>query len=410
MKKEKAFSPLWASLVAFSALIFAVGEFWFQFRISRSSETLAAWHNIGGCGASGGGAAAGAGKWIGRSVSGGLVDLEMLGNRTIGGDYVHTTTGLSLTGHRPSWPSYTASLSMGLKSSVYEYEGYKTASDPTSRIVRQVGGFSDMGLGINRMLGNENEHSLGLSFGLPTGRHNIKRLHRKLPTVDDVRWVNPFAQPGSGLYSAGMSYEFTRDRDWGLMVFGGSYSASFAWDNQGCRDALHVRAGGSTVNEDVAYCQDAAPEALTWKLWELKHQPWDLPWFGQKSGGPSNWGNSYGAPGTGATGADAVSLYAHVGRKDEHSSLSGGLTMNLPLAPTYYWENGPIGSDSKVATRMRVYDITLKLSMGLEISNPNFPVFLAVGIPWALDDVLDRGRWVNPQNYVGTVGLRGTFF
>jgi hypothetical protein len=384
-------------LAVLLALLAVFSQRWAQARLARVPESAAAWHNIGGCGASGGGAAAGAGKWIGRSVTGGLVDLEVLANRTLGGDYVYNTTGVGLTFHKPSLPNYTGSVSLGWKAATFEYEGYKTGSDPTPPALHQVGGFSDLGLGLNRLFGNENEHSVGVALSLPTGRHDIKRLNRKFNAGDDVRWINPFAQPGTGLYTAGLSYEYTKDRDWGLFVFGGSYSAAFAWENNDCREAPLV-----TVNEKVAYCQAAAPSALTWKLWELKHQPWGFT-------APASWEESPGVAGTGATGADAVSLYAHVGHKEEGSAQSAGLTLAVPLAPTYWWEYGP-NPDNKVSTRKRIYDVTMKLSLGLEISNPRFPVFFAVGIPWVLNDVAERGRLVNPQNYVGTVGFRGTFF
>jgi hypothetical protein len=393
----KARSIAGACLAVLAALLVVVAQRALSSRLALAPEAPAAWHNIGGCGASGGGAAAGAGKWIGRSVTGGLVDLEVLANQTLGGDYSYSTTGAAFTFHKPSLPNYTASVSLGWKAATFEYEGYKTASDPTPPDFHQTGGFSDLGLSLNRLFGNENEHSVGLAVSLPTGKHDIKRLHRKFQAGDDVRWVNPFAQPGTGLYTSGLSYEYTRDRDWGLFVFGGSYTAAFAWQNNDCRDAPLA-----TVNEKVAYCQDASPSPLTWKLWELKHQPWGFS-------GPQTWGESDGVPGTGATGADAVSVYAHVGHKEEGSAKSAGLTLQVPLAPTYWWEYGP-SPDNKVSTRVRVYDVTLKLSLGLEISNPRFPVFVAVGAPWSLNQVADRGRLVNPQSYVGTVGFRGTFF
>ena len=72
------------------------------------SEEVAFWSNVGGCGSSGGGAAAGAGKWIGRGVSGGLVDVEVLSNKTLGGDYDYSSQALSTTFHFPKHPEYTA--------------------------------------------------------------------------------------------------------------------------------------------------------------------------------------------------------------------------------------------------------------------------------------------------------------
>jgi hypothetical protein len=368
-------------------------------RTGNEGEKVAVWSNIGGCGSSGGGAAAGAGKWIGRGVSGGLVDVEVLSNKTLGGDYHYSAQALSLTFHYPSLPAWTAGLSLAWKSNTFEYEGYKIAEDITPRMHRTTGGFGDLGFNVNRLFGNENENSLGLSFSLPTGQHDIKRLHFKGQNVepDDVRWMNPFVQPGSGLYSLGLTYEYTKTKDWGLLVFGGSYSSAWAWDNHACRDGLD-----GTVNDKVLSCQAAGPSPLTWKLWEIRHQG-----FGE---GPRTWTESEGAPGTGATGADAVSVYGHVGRKEESSTQSLGLTFTAPLAPTYYWEYGPGTNNNRVSQRIRTNDYVLKLSGGLEISNPNFPIFLSLGIPYRLNDIVSRGRLVNPQNYIGTLGIKGTFF
>jgi hypothetical protein len=366
------------------------------------TEKSAVWANVGGCGSSGGGAAAGAGKWIGRGVSGGLVDVEVLSNKTLGGDYYYSAQALSLTFHWPRFPQYTAGLALAWKHNTFEYEGYKVAEDFTPRMSRETGGFGDLGLSFNRLFGNENEHSAGLSIGLPTGQHDIKRLHFKGQNVapDDVRWMSPFVQPGSGLYSLGASYEYTKTKDWGLLVFGASYSSAWAWDNWGCRDD----ADAPTIpNDKVLSCQAAAPSAFTWRLWELQHQG-----FGEQE--DISWGDSHGAPGTGATGADAFSFYGHVGRKEESSTQSVGLTFTVPMTPSYYFEYGPSGAASRVSTRIRTNDYTVKLSGGIEITNPNFPVFISLGIPYRINDMIERGRLVNPQNYVGTVGIRGTFF
>jgi hypothetical protein len=368
---------------------------------SAPGEDVAFWNNIGGCGSSGGGAAAGAGKWVGRGVSGGIVDLELLTNQTIGGDYLYSTFGPSFTFHHPGLPNYTVGLSMAFKSNAFEYEGYKVSEDLTSRQPRHTGGFGDLGLSFNRIFGNENEHSLGLSASLPTGQHDIKRLHFKGQNIepDDVRYMNPFVQPGSGLYNLGLSYEWTKTKDWGLLVFGGSYTSAWAWDNHGCRDGL-----SGNPNQKLLSCQAAGPSALTWKLWELEHQRtfWNSP--------NPDWTNSYGVPGTGATGADGLSMFGYIGHKEEASTQNVGMTLSIPMAPTYYWEYGDGTNDNRVSTRIRTNDYVLKLSAGLEITNPDFPIYIGVGVPYKLNDIVARGRLVDPQNYVGTVGIRGTFF
>lgn len=394
-----SFAP--AALLASLAAVLA-GREWVS---RRGPEPAAAvWANIGGCGSSGGGAAAGAGKWVGRGVTGGLVDLETLSNTTVGGDYNYWSLANTFTFHWPSHPNWTASLATTLKSNSAEYEGYKVAEDLTSRMDRVTGGFGDLGLSVNRLFGNENEHSMSLSLSLPTGQHDIKRLHFKGQNIepDDVRYMSPFIQPGSGLYNLGLGYEYTKTKDWGLLVFGGSYASAWAWDNWGCRDGSEL--AGKTVNQKLLSCQAAGPSPLTWKVWELRHQP-----YGWEGDDP-DWMHSYGAPGTGATGADAVSVYGYVGRNDEGSVENVGLTFTAPLAPTYYWEYGPGSNDNRVSSRIRTNDYILKFSAGLEISNPNFPLFLSIGLPYVLNQIVERGRLVNPQNYIATAGIKGTFF
>lgn len=392
--------------VALAAM--AVSSAWvavhrFQGAIGSPPEASAFWSNVGGCGSAGGGAAAGAGKWMGRGATGGLVDLELLSNKTLGGDYLYTTVALNSTFRHPGWPAWSAGLSLNWKAATFEYEGYKTGADPVPALERQAGGFGDLGLSAGRLFGDANSHSLSVSGSLPTGQHDIMRLHQKAGAAglpdDDRRWLSPFAQPGSGLYSLGVTYEYTRDRDWGLFVFGGSYTAAFAWDNWGCRE------DGVSVDVKVMDCRYRRPSPLTWRLWELRHQGWYAD--------PAEWTESGGAPGTGATGGDAVSLYAYAGRREELSTQSAGLTLNVPLSPVYYWERGPGGAlpnDYRVDTRIRTNDYTLKLSAGVEIAHPGFPVFLSVGVPWRLNDIADRGRLVNPMNYIGTLGVKGSFF
>lgn len=392
-QSENKFVP-WRYVGIFTAVlgVGALSYVGFQ-AMPENANAAASWANIGGCGGGGGGAAAGAGKWIGRGVSGGLLDAEVLSNMTVGGDYRFNAVNLTLTQHYQGGSHITTNQSLALKSNIFEYEMYAAGSETYERQTRFTGGLGDLGLGVSYNFGNENENSLGLSFSLPTGQHDIKRLHNK--ANNDFRYMKPFAQPGSGLYGLSASYEYTKDKDWGLIIWGASYSAAFAKGQDDCADM--------SANKDQAIdsCQARSHSGWTWAPWKLKHQKW-----GEQDSTSLLWENSYGAPGTGATGQDAISLYAHIGNKEESSTQSVGLTFNIPLSPVYYFEPGEGGGYSG---RIRSRDFTVKLSAGLEVTNPNFPLFFAVGIPWAIEDIIDRGKLVEPQNYVGTVGIKGTF-
>jgi|GEM_PF-1180644 len=399
-------NSLWASVFGVTLIGTAVHEMKRTIDFKKADIDVAMeqaiWKNIGGCGSSGGGAAAGAGKWMGRGVSGGLIDVELLSNHTIGGDYQYTSEALSTTFHIPTQPRFTFGMGLTFKSNTFEYEGYKVAEDLTPRMTRQTGGLGDLSFMANWLFGETLEQSLGLSISLPTGQHDIKRLHFKGQNIqpDDVRWMNPFVQPGSGLHYLGLSYEYTKTKDWGLMVAGASYTSAWANQDWACRDDL-----AGSINDKVLSCQAAGPSPMTWKIWELRHQPFYAD--------PKSWNESEGAVGTGATGADAVSIYGYVGHKEESSTQNIGLTLSVPLSPTYYWEYGPgeqlQSANFRVSQRIRSNDYSLKISAGLEVTHRFFPVFLSIGIPYRLNDMVNRGRLVNPTNYIGTVGVKGTF-
>lgn len=343
----------------------------------------AAWNAIGGCGAGGGAGSAGAGKWIGRGATGGRYDLQLMQNRTLGGDYLYDATGLDVS--TKVFQDYTVGASFSWKANTFEIDPYKTGSDAYGTKTEVVGGFGDLGLSASRNFGDMNQHMVGLSLGLPTGRSDIKRTLDNTDPVSPKPWMPPQVQPGTGHYTLGLTVETTVDRDWGLYVFGGSYTAAWA----------KAAPCGTSSDPTTRYreCQDHTPSAWTWNPLDLRHNQDD---------------DYHGAPGTGATQADALSLYAHAGYKEESATQSAGASLSIPMAPTYYWEkgaNGPAG------TVHRSQDVTLKLSYGVEINlDPrNFPIFLAFGVPFVLNPIADGGLPNEPPNYVFTMGIKGTF-
>ncbi len=372
--------------------LLGLSAFVFISKNDRPEVAMASWANIGGCGGGGGGGTAGAGKWIGRGATGGRYDIEMLSNTTLGGDYKYSALGITLgTKLRPTT---TASMALSFKNNVFEISPFSTAQDYTGTKTHITGGFSDIGFSLAQNFGTINENSLSLSVSLPTGQHDIKRLWDNSQDADELGkqtlYLPATGQPGSGSYTAGINYEYTLDKDWGLWIFGGSYTAAFAYEKK-CSNAIAPIPKSRECQED-----DTSP--LTWKLWDLTH-------------------NGH-AVRTGATTADGVSLFTHVGYKEEQVTQSIGLTLSLPVglstssgikeSPSYYYDYGPNGPMTK---RIKTLDYTMKLSYGLEVflAQDNYPFFIAFGLPWRLQDVINRKRLVDPQNYVGTVGFKGTF-
>lgn len=353
-------------------------------RFARGDDPReAAWSAIGGCGAGGGAGSAGAGKWIGRGATGGRYDLQLMQNRTLGGDYIYDATGLDLS--TKVLQAYTLGASFSWKANTFEIDPYKTGSDAYGTKTQVVGGFGDLGLSASRNFGDMNQHMLGLSLGLPTGRFDIKRTLDNTDPVSPAPWMPPQVQPGTGHYTLGLTMETTVDRDWGLYIFGGNYTAAWA-KSAPC---------GSSADAVTRFreCQESTPSAWAWNPLDLRHNQDD---------------DYHGAPGTGATQSDVFSLYAHAGYKEETATQSAGASLSIPMAPTYYWEKGATGPGGTVH---RSRDVTLKLSYGIEINlDPrNFPIFLAFGVPFVLNPVLDGSLPDEPPNYVFTAGIKGTF-
>lgn len=344
----------------------------------------AAWSAIGGCGAGGGAGSAGAGKWIGRGATGGRYDLQLMQNRTLGGDYIYDATGIDVS--TKVLQNYTVGASFSWKANTFEIDPYKTGSDAYGTKTETVGGFGDLGLSLSRNFGDMNQHMASLSVGLPTGRWDIKRTLDNTDIVTGKPWMPPQVQPGTGHLTMGVTGETTVDRDWGLFIFGGSYTAAWAKAAPCGKDA-------SNAAESYKDCQENTPSAWSWNPADWRHNQDD---------------DYHGAPGTGATTSDVLSLYAHAGYKEESATQSVGASLSIPMAPSYYWEKGASGPGGTVH---RSQDVTLKLSYGVEINlDPrNFPIFLAFGVPFVLNPIADGEMPNEPPNYVFTMGIKGTF-
>lgn len=165
---------------------------------------LASWETIGGCGAGSSTGGAGGVKWIGRSTSGGLFQLQTQAS------YMHLSDGynLGLTTQitRDFGEKWNIGLSVPL---LYKYyrDYYGLPVDISN------GGLGDINALITRRFGEINDTSLTLSLGLPTG-------------VYDAKYKNDYLtqekQLGAGRPTGGLMLDHTLDQQWGVVVLGGS--------------------------------------------------------------------------------------------------------------------------------------------------------------------------------------------
>jgi hypothetical protein len=194
---------------------------------------LASWGSIGGCGAGGGSSSSPGGgvKWVGRSVTGGLLDVQCLATDT--------------WSHGNAFSALTNRLGTRLTSrwglAAYVPVLYKTGDVSVlgqSKTAR-IAGFGDVSLEISRKLGVTGAHQLMLIGTAPTGASDAVRQGIVLPQ---------YLQLGSGVPGATAMYQYTRDRDWGLLLLGAT--ATYAgWEN-----SIHdYRAPNATAFAHVGY-------------------------------------------------------------------------------------------------------------------------------------------------------------
>ena len=194
---------------------------------------LASWASIGGCGAGGGSASSPGGgvKWVGRGVTGGLLDVQCLATDT--------------WSHGDAFSALTTRLGTRLTSrwglAAYVPVLYKTGDVSVLGQTKtaRIAGFGDVSLEISRKLGITGAHQLSFIGTAPTGASDAVRQGIVLPQ---------YLQLGSGVPGATAMYQYTRDRDWGLLLLGAT--ATYAgWEN-----SIHdYRAPNATAFAHVGY-------------------------------------------------------------------------------------------------------------------------------------------------------------
>jgi hypothetical protein len=174
-------------------------------------RTLASWATVGGCGA---GSATGIGgvKWIGRSVRGGLFQVQCQAN------YLRLSDGYSYTVNN----QITADLGEKWNAGVVVPYLYKYVSDPLMLREFHAGfdvsnaGLGDVNLLLTRRLGAINATTVTASLGLPTGTHDAM--------INNVNYLPQDRQLGAGKVSGGLLIDHVIDNIWGPVVLGGALS------------------------------------------------------------------------------------------------------------------------------------------------------------------------------------------
>lgn len=375
--KKNLFSGI-LSGVALAAV--AGGAFYAGF--NSPVEVATPWQSIGGCGAGGSGGGSGDGiKWIGQGVSGGYLEVEAFTKYTVGQNF----TGVSFTPHLSIKPTWSTKLGVSVPWMSHSGEvQYRSNQIPADRT---TGGVGDVSFDFSKTIGSGGAASLSASLTIPTGQYDIKR------GTDSGKELLPSSfQKGSGLYSLTLGWDYSRDTDKGIWLYGLSYTHPFA---------MHLISGENEFND--SYWKDIEHKG---DRFEYRFKP-----YGENDLG------AYTPPSVGGSIA-----YGYRGRPGIVQSF--GVNFSVPLGVA--WINSEkVGTyDPRPDPDHQAWSVAF--AYGIEFSNSDFPVFLAVSLPLhdksnAADpeneyDESPMRKWDAPdwsdfgQQWTIAVGIKGSFF
>lgn len=375
--KKNLFSGI-LSGVALAAV--AGGAFYAGF--NSPVEVATPWQSIGGCGAGGSGGGSGDGiKWIGQGVSGGYLEVEAFTKYTVGQNF----TGVTFTPHLSIKPTWSTKLGVSIPWMSHSGEvQYRSNQIPADRT---TGGLGDVSIDFSKTIGSGGAASLSASLSIPTGQYDIKR------GTDSGKELLPSSfQKGSGLYSLTLGWDYSRDTDKGIWLYGLSYTHPFA---------MHLISGENEFNDSY---------------WEGMDHDGDRFEYRFKPYGENDLG-AYTPPSVGGSIA-----YGYRGRPGIVQSF--GVNFSVPLGVA--WINSEkVGTyDPRPDPDHQAWSVAF--AYGIEFSNADFPVFFAISLPLHdksnaadPDDEYDESpmrKWDAPdwsdfgQQWTIAVGIKGSFF
>lgn len=185
-------------------------------------QTLLPWQCVGGCGVvSGGGATGGAVvRWIGRGVTGTLVDAEIQAGTKFEMDDGAAGTGaqesrllnIRLYGHYAAW-DFSGSLPVNWK-----IKGSGNLAGGGT----QIGGIGDLNFDIMRKWGGAGQFRSSLNLLFPTGKTDV--------FINKNKILPQSLQNGRGNYVLSGIIDYTVDITNGFWLFGAGYSAGLLYN------------------------------------------------------------------------------------------------------------------------------------------------------------------------------------
>jgi hypothetical protein len=155
-------------------------------------------------------------RWIGAGGNDGMLGVQFLPRFSFGWNYQSVIFPPYIT-FRPKWRT-TFGIQIPFVSKSAEVQ-FQSNQNPMNRT---TGGYGDVSLDASRLFGVEGQHCVTVRLTVPTGKYNENRGSEYSLQVLPV-----FLQKGSGVYTAALTYELSRDLAKGLLLFEVGLNAPF---------------------------------------------------------------------------------------------------------------------------------------------------------------------------------------
>lgn len=199
------------------------------------------WHQIGGCGAGGSGGLGGGNiKWIGRGVSGGLLDVQSISSVEIG-QTRRNIASMQRFSFKPTFSSSLA-LSVPVLSKMAQFQPQKNLPSRTE----VTGGVGDLLLDFSQAFGSIGQYALMATLTLPTGQYDIKRGEET-----GQQYLSNILQLGGGTCAASLGLSYSRDFDRGLLTVDVLATHPFMINFSGINKYNDAAAGGWGYDTDL---------------------------------------------------------------------------------------------------------------------------------------------------------------
>ncbi len=304
---------------------------------------LTPWQCVGGCGAGGSGGTGAEVKWIGTGVSGGLIDMEVMGANTIGENYRYQQIKTRLS-YKPTWTT-NLGLTIPIVSKIGMLQPKTNIDDKTE----MTGGLADIMIDFSKNIGMEGQYSLTFNLTLPTGQYDIKRGKER-----EMVYLPTTLQRGSGTYTASLGICRTTDVEKGLWIMEAYYNHPFA---------VNFHGKNAFINDSYDQYSDLNSR---WNLLSAKDRGRFEYCF-----------KPYGENDLGGYTPPSITAAVYYGyRGIEHYVHSFGAKVWVPLGVMWIPDFSASSYNPVPDPDNKTWSLTLHY--GLEFSRPEYPIFIAI--------------------------------